>query len=93
MALRRTPNQIAEQWENLGRREEDMASNREPLAHLEEISSNLDEIRRVFLAQVQELSSLNKYLGDIDTRLVELRDTNSSLADIAKSLQEIAERA
>ena len=93
MALRRTPNQIAEQWENLGRREEDMASNREPLAQLEEISSNLDEIRRVFLAQVQELSSLNKYLGDIDTRLVELRDTNSSLADIAKSLQEIAERA
>ena len=70
-----------------------MASDMKALAHLEEISSNLDEIRRVFLAQVQELSSLNKYLGDIDTRLVELRDTNSSLADIAKSLQEIAERA
>ena len=86
MAPTRTPNQIAEQWEKLGRSEEDMASDMKALAHLEDMSSNLDEIRR-------ELSSLNKYLGDIDTRLVELRDTNSSLADIAKSLQEMAERA
>ena len=82
----RTPNQIAEQWEKLGRSEEVvMANDMKALAHLQDISNNLDEIRR-------ELSSLNKCLGDMDTRLVELRDTNSSLADIAKSLQEIAER-
>ena len=82
----RTPNQIAEQWEKLGRSEEViMASDIKALAHLEDISGNLDEIRR-------ELMSLGKYIGDIETRLVELRDTNSSLADIAKSLQEIAER-
>ena len=62
-----------------------MGSDIKALAHLEDISANLDEIRR-------ELMSLGKYIGDIETRLVELRDTNSSLADIAKSLQEIAER-
>ena len=87
MAPTRTPNQIAEQWENLGRCEEiPMANDIKALNHLEEISSNLDEIRR-------ELSSLTNALGNIDARLVELRDTNSSLADIAKSLQVIAEKA
>ena len=87
MSPTRTPNQIAEQWANLGRCEEIVMSNDiKALAHLEEISSNLDEIRR-------ELSSLTTALGNIDTRLVELRDTNISLAVIAKSLQEIAERA
>ena len=87
MSQTRTPNQIAEQWANLGRCEEIvMANDIKALAHMEEISSNLDEIRRV-------LSSLANALDNIDTRLVELRDTNSSLADIAKSLQEIAERA
>ena len=86
MPLTRTPNQIAEQWENLGRCEEIvMANDIKALNHLEEISSNLDEIRR-------ELSSLTNALGNIDARLVELRDTNSSLADIAKSLQVIAEK-
>ena len=63
-----------------------MANDIKALEYLQDISNNLDEIRR-------EMISLGKYIGDIETRLVELRDTNSSLADIAKSLQEMAERA
>ena len=59
MPLTRTPNQIAAQWENLGRCEEiTMANDIKALAHLEEISNNLDEIRK-------ELSSLSSALLDI----------------------------
>jgi hypothetical protein len=63
-----------------------MANDIKALEYLQDISNNLDEIRK-------ELSSLNNFLGDIDTRLVGLRDTNSSLADIAEALQGMAERA
>jgi hypothetical protein len=79
----RTPNQIAEQWEQLGRSEERKMAN--TTGHLEEIVYELDAIRK-------EISSLTRCLGDIDSRLIELRDTNRSLMDIAKSLQAIASR-
>jgi small-conductance mechanosensitive channel len=76
MAPTRTPNQIAEQWANLGRCEEiTMANDIKALAHLEDISNNLDEIRK-------ELSSLSSAQLDIA----------KILKDIAQSLQEIAER-
>jgi hypothetical protein len=77
----RTPNQIAEQWEQLGRNEEIKMSN--TTGHLEEIVYELDAIRK-------EISSLTQCLSDVDSRLIELRDTNNSLADIAKSLQAIS---
>ena len=83
MTPSRTPNQIAEQWEQLGRSEEIKMSN--TTGHLEEIVYELDAIRK-------EISNLTQCLSDVDSRLIELRDTNSNLMDIAKSLQAIASR-
>ena len=66
MAPTRTPNQIAEQWEKLGRSEEvTMASDMQALAHLEEISNNLDEIRKEISSVSSALLTIAKYLKEI----------------------------
>ena len=66
MPLTRTPNQIAAQWENLGRCEEiPMANDIKALEHLEEISSNLDDIRKEISSVSSALLDIAKYLKEI----------------------------
>ena len=68
MSQTRTPNQIAEQWANLGRCEElTMASDIKALAHLEDISFNLDQIRK-------ELSNLTNALILIQKALEQMAE-------------------
>ena len=62
----RTPNQIAEQWEKLGRSEEvAMGNDIKALEHLEEISSNLDDIRKENISVSSALLTIAKYLKEI----------------------------
>ena len=69
MAPPRTPNQIAEQWENLGRCEEiAMGNDIKALEHLEEISSNLDDIRKEISSVSSALLTIAKYLKEIAER-------------------------
>ena len=69
MAPTRTPNQIAEQWENLGRCEEiTMASDMKALAHLEEISNNLNDIRKELGAMANALIQIQKALEEMAGR-------------------------
>ena len=65
----RTPNQIAEQWENLGKNLESeinkMAEDIKALEHLEDISNNLDDIRKEISSMSSALLTIAEYLKEI----------------------------